>query len=66
MLQNQHTANRHYSYVKDKLQNSLQRFITHESFGGILLVFCVVLAMVVANSSYANLYFWIQKFDNNK
>lgn len=63
MLQNQHTANRHYSYVKDKLQNSLQRFITHESFGGILLVFCVVLAMVVANSSYANLYFWIQKFE---
>lgn len=63
MLQNQHTANRHYSYVKDKLQNGLQRFITHESFGGILLVCCVVLAMVVANSPYANLYFWIQKFE---
>ena len=63
MLQNQHTTNRHYSYVKDKLQNGLQRFITHESFGGMLLVFCVVFAMVVANSQYADLYFWFQKFE---
>lgn len=50
------THNRH-SYVKDKLQESLNRFITHESFGGILLAFCVIAAMVVANSSYASLYF---------
>ena len=50
------TPSRH-SYVKDKLQEGLYRFITHESFGGILLAFCVVAAMLVANSSYAEMYF---------
>lgn len=55
--------NRRYSYLKDKLQNGLQRFIAHESFGGILLAFCVILAMVVANSPYKELYFWLQKIE---
>ncbi|WP_334096714.1 Na+/H+ antiporter NhaA, partial [Helicobacter typhlonius] len=50
------TPSRH-SYVKDKLQEGLNRFITHESFGGILLAFCVIAAMLVANSSYAEIYF---------
>ena len=49
-------SNRH-SYVKDKLQDNLNAFITHESFGGILLAVCVLAALLVANSSYAELYF---------
>lgn len=51
-------------YVKEKLQRGLYNFINHESFGGILLFFCVVLAMVVANSQYRELYFGLleQKF----
>ena len=46
-----------HSYVKDKLQENLNAFIKHESFGGILLAFCVVVAMLVANSPYADIYF---------
>ena len=46
-----------HSYVKDKLQENLNAFIKHESFGGILLALCVVVAMLVANSSYADMYF---------
>lgn len=56
MLEATITLSRH-SYVKDKLQEGLNRFITHESFGGILLAFCVIAAILVANSSYADLYF---------
>ncbi len=56
MLEATITPSRH-SYVKDKLQEGLNRFITHESFGGILLAFCVIAAILVANSSYADLYF---------
>lgn len=44
-------------YVKEKLQRGLNTFINHESFGGVLLFICVVLAMIVANSKYSNLYF---------
>ena len=44
-------------YVKEKLQRGLTNFINHESFGGILLFFCVVLAVGIANSSYSDLYF---------
>ncbi|TLD96199.1 Na+/H+ antiporter NhaA [Helicobacter jaachi] len=51
------TATSGHSYVKDKLQENLNRFITHESFGGILLALCVASAMLTANSSYADLYF---------
>ncbi|RDU62459.1 Na+/H+ antiporter NhaA [Helicobacter sp. MIT 14-3879] len=46
-------------YVKEKLQRGLNNFINHESFGGVLLFFCVVLAVIVANSSYKDLYFRI-------
>lgn len=45
------------SYVKDRLQEGLHTFIHHESFGGVLLFFCVVLAMLIANSQYSNWYF---------
>lgn len=44
-------------YVKEKLQRGLTNFINHESFGGILLFFCVVLAVGIANSKYSGLYF---------
>lgn len=44
-------------YIKEKLQTSLNSFINHESFGGILLFFCVVLALFIANSKYADSYF---------
>lgn len=54
--QARNTSSRH-SYIKDKLQDNLNRFITHESFGGILLALCVIAAMIVANSRYAEMYF---------
>ncbi len=44
-------------YVKEKLQRGLSNFINHESFGGILLFFCVVLAMIISNSQYKDFYF---------
>lgn len=44
-------------YVKEKLQRGLTNFISHESFGGILLFFCVVLAMIISNSQYKDFYF---------
>lgn len=37
-------------YIKDRLQRGLYSFIGHESFGGILLFFCVAIAMIVANT----------------
>lgn len=44
-------------YVKEKLQRGLTNFINHESFGGVLLFFCVVLAVGIANSHYKDFYF---------
>ena len=44
-------------YIKEKLQGGLHNFINHESFGGVLLFFCVALALIIANSSYKDLYF---------
>ncbi|MDE5591387.1 MAG: Na+/H+ antiporter NhaA [Helicobacter sp.] len=44
-------------YVRDRLRQGLHTFIHHESFGGILLFFSVILAMIIANSSYSNWYF---------
>ena len=38
------------SYVKDRLQEGLHTFIHHESFGGVLLFFCVDLEVLIANS----------------
>lgn len=43
-------------YIKEKLQKGLNNFINHESFGGILLFLCIVLAMIIANSNYKNMY----------
>lgn len=36
-------------YLKDRLQKGLYHFIGHESFGGILLFICVIVAMILAN-----------------
>ncbi|MCE3039309.1 Na+/H+ antiporter NhaA [Helicobacter anatolicus] len=45
-------------YIRDRLQRVLYSFIGHESFGGILLFFCVVVAMIIANtSSLSDSYF---------
>lgn len=45
-------------YIKERLQKSLYRFIGHESFSGILLLICVVLAMTFANiPSTSDFYF---------
>ncbi|PAF54034.1 Na+/H+ antiporter NhaA [Helicobacter sp. 13S00482-2] len=44
-------------YVKNKLQKGLHTFIGHESFGGLLLFFCVLLALVIANSDFSEEYF---------
>lgn len=49
-------SNRH-AYVKERLQEGQNRFITHESFGGILLGVSVFAAMIIANSSYSEAYF---------
>lgn len=44
-------------YIKEKLQRGLNNFINHESFGGVLLFFCIVLSMIIANSDYKDVYF---------
>lgn len=49
-------------YVKDKLQKDLYDFMSHESFGGILLFFCVIAAFLIANSQFSNLYFLLKDF----
>lgn len=48
-------------YIKEKLQKGLNNFISHESFGGVLLIICVILAMLVANSDYKYHYFEIKE-----
>ncbi|WP_095297715.1 Na+/H+ antiporter NhaA [Helicobacter sp. 12S02232-10] len=50
-------------YIKDRLQKGLHTFIGHESFGGLLLFFCVVLALIVANSEFSNIYFGIWQLE---
>ncbi|PAF48770.1 Na+/H+ antiporter NhaA [Helicobacter sp. 12S02232-10] len=49
--------------MKDRLQKGLHTFIGHESFGGLLLFFCVVLALIVANSEFSNIYFGIWQLE---
>lgn len=44
---------------KNSLQELLWSYIRNESFGGILLFFCVILALVVSNSRLADWYFSI-------
>lgn len=36
--------------------STLKNFITHESFGGVLLFFCVVMAMIIANTNLGIFY----------
>lgn len=47
--------------VKDRLKKGLNAFISHESFSGVLLFFCVIFAMGVANSALADKYFEFQE-----
>lgn len=51
------------AYVKDRLKNNLHAFISHESFSGVLLFFCVVFAMLIANSRFHELYFEFQELE---
>lgn len=58
------------NYVKDKLRENLHTFINHESFSGILIFFCIIFAMIVANSellfgfsSLSEIYFYIQHLE---
>ncbi|PAF42022.1 Na+/H+ antiporter NhaA [Helicobacter sp. 11S03491-1] len=50
-------------YIKNKLQKGLHTFIGHESFGGLLLFFCVVIALLIANSDFSNIYFGIWQLE---
>ncbi len=49
------------AYVKDKFKKNLNSFVHHESFSGILLFFCVVFAMLIANSRLSHAYFELQE-----
>lgn len=40
----------------DHANNTLKNFITHESFGGVLLFFCVTMAMIIANTNFGIFY----------
>ncbi|TLE03930.1 Na+/H+ antiporter NhaA [Helicobacter bilis] len=40
----------------DHANNTLKNFITHESFGGVLLFFCVIIAMIIANTNFGIFY----------
>lgn len=51
------------NYNKDRLKKDLIAFIHHESFGGVLLFFCVVFAMLVANSNFSPLYFALKELE---
>lgn len=51
----------HNINVKDRLKKGLNTFISHESFSGVLLFFCVLFAMGVANSAFAEQYFEFQE-----
>lgn len=50
-------------YNKDRLKQNLNAFISHESFSGVLLFFCVVFAMLVANSKFSVLYFALKELE---
>lgn len=42
--------------TKNHTNYTLRNFITHESFGGVLLFFCVLMAMIIANSNFSVIY----------
>ena len=45
-----------YSVEKHASNSTLKNFITHESFGGVLLFFAVVMALIIANTNFGVLY----------
>lgn len=48
-----------HSHIKNRIEhtnNTLKNFITHESFGGVLLFFCVAIAMIIANTNFVVFY----------
>lgn len=45
-------------YLKERLQKGLYRFIGHESFSGILLFVCVIVAMILANLPSTSEYYF--------
>ncbi|RDU72412.1 Na+/H+ antiporter NhaA [Helicobacter aurati] len=51
-------SHNHLHYVTDdRASNStLKNFITHESFGGVLLFFAVICAMIIANTNFGVVY----------
>lgn len=51
------------TYIKNRLKRDLNAFINHESFSGILLFFCVIFAMLVANSKFSPLYFALKELE---
>lgn len=44
-----------HNRVKD-VNETLKNFIAHESFGGVLLFFCVAIAMIISNTNFAKFY----------
>ncbi|RDU61266.1 Na+/H+ antiporter NhaA [Helicobacter sp. MIT 14-3879] len=46
----------HYSTDDRSSNSTLKNFITHESFGGVLLFFAVVFAMIIANTNFGVVY----------
>ena len=46
-------------HIKNRIEHTnstLKNFITHESFGGVLLFFCVAIAMIIANTNFGVFY----------
>ncbi|RDU67549.1 Na+/H+ antiporter NhaA [Helicobacter didelphidarum] len=43
-------------FTKNRTNYTLRNFITHESFGGVLLFFCVLIAMIIANTNFGVIY----------
>lgn len=50
-----HTQNHQQDEI-NHASNTLKNFITHESFGGVLLFFCIVIAMIIANTNFGIFY----------
>lgn len=44
------------NFINNHIDDTRKNFITHESFGGVLLFFCVVMAMIIANTNFGVLY----------
>ncbi|STQ85451.1 Na+/H+ antiporter NhaA [Helicobacter muridarum] len=56
-MTSQSYENTSYNNSDERTSNStLKNFITHESFGGVLLFFAVVFAMIIANTNFGVIY----------